>query len=294
MELNQLKQFQVVAKYENISRASEELYISQPSLTRAMYNLENDLGVSLFERKKNKIKLNNCGKHILKQVDIILNEAELLKKMASEYTERNEILNIYSSMPSSLRYFMKLYMKTNPQYAVVSKTIDNALMENAILSGKADVAICSNIIKNNEIYQIPYYTFEMDLTVPKHHPLACKSEIKFEDLEGQNFIFPGGPESIAKKEIIKKLKLNFKNLNIIIEEDFVLFTEMLKNGNYLAFTSPFSTNYHNKNRVLIPFKNRDFKFTLYITYLKRNSCKVQHFVNWLTENYSELILAIQQ
>lgn len=80
MELNQLKQFQVVAKYENISRASEELYISQPSLTRAMYNLENDLGVSLFERKKNKIKLNNCGKHILKQVDIILNEAELLKK----------------------------------------------------------------------------------------------------------------------------------------------------------------------------------------------------------------------
>ena len=80
MELNQLKQFQVVAKYENISRASEELYISQPSLTRAMYNLENDLGVSLFKRKKNKIKLNNCGKHILKQVDIILNEAELLKK----------------------------------------------------------------------------------------------------------------------------------------------------------------------------------------------------------------------
>lgn len=293
MELNQLKQFQVVANYENISRAAEELYISQPSLTRSMYNLESDLGVSLLERRKNKIRLNDCGKYLLKQVNTILNDVEMLKKMASEFTDRNSVLNVYSFMPSSLRYFMRLYMENNPKYNIISKTIDDTLMENAILSGKADVAICSSVIKNNEIYQIPYYTFEMELTVPQAHPLAQKKEVDFSDLDGQSFIFPDGPESIAKREIVKKLSLNFKHPDIIIEEDFVLFTEMLKTGNYLAFTSPFSATYHNKNRVIIPFKGRDFKFTLYITYLKKNAFKVEHFVNRMTENYTELILAIQ-
>ena len=55
IEFNQLKHLVAIAKNKTISKAAEELLISQPGLTKSMQRLEEDLGLSLFNRKKNKI-----------------------------------------------------------------------------------------------------------------------------------------------------------------------------------------------------------------------------------------------
>ena len=59
MTLNQLYYFQTVARYENYRKAAEDLYISQPSLSRSIAALENELGVLLFEK-------NGRGVHLTK------------------------------------------------------------------------------------------------------------------------------------------------------------------------------------------------------------------------------------
>ena len=56
IEFNQLKHLIAIAKNKTISKAAEELLISQPGLTKSMQRLEEDLGLSLFNRKKNRIK----------------------------------------------------------------------------------------------------------------------------------------------------------------------------------------------------------------------------------------------
>lgn len=61
IEFNQLEHLVAIAKNKTISKAAEELLISQPGLTRSMQRLEEDLGLSLFNRKKNKIELNDNG-----------------------------------------------------------------------------------------------------------------------------------------------------------------------------------------------------------------------------------------
>ena len=61
IEFNQLKHLVAIAKNKTISKAAEELLISQPGLTRSMQRLEEDLGLSLFNRKRNKIELNDNG-----------------------------------------------------------------------------------------------------------------------------------------------------------------------------------------------------------------------------------------
>ena len=61
IEFNQLKHLVAIAKNKTISKAAEELLISQPGLTKSMQRLEEDLGLSLFNRKKNKIELNDNG-----------------------------------------------------------------------------------------------------------------------------------------------------------------------------------------------------------------------------------------
>lgn len=74
MELQQLHYFQTVARLEHMTKAAEELRIAQPSLSKTIARLEEDLGVPLFERQHRQIKLNRFGKLFLNRVERIFME----------------------------------------------------------------------------------------------------------------------------------------------------------------------------------------------------------------------------
>lgn len=78
MELQKLKYFQVVAKHQHITKAAEELFISQPSLTQAMKNLEEELGVPLFQKTGRNVTLSDYGIFLNKRLSAILPELERL------------------------------------------------------------------------------------------------------------------------------------------------------------------------------------------------------------------------
>ena len=69
IELEQLKQLIAFATYGTLSKAAEELYISQPALSRSIQKLEKTLGVELFDRKKNKMELNENGKTVIQYAE---------------------------------------------------------------------------------------------------------------------------------------------------------------------------------------------------------------------------------
>ena len=69
MTLNQILYFQKIANLENYHQAAEELYISQPSLSRSMASLENELGVTLFEKEGRGVTLTKAGRMFLEYAD---------------------------------------------------------------------------------------------------------------------------------------------------------------------------------------------------------------------------------
>lgn len=71
MELLQIKYFRIIAETENISKATQQLFIAQPSLSQTLKRLEDELGVPLFDRKGKKITLNKAGRIFLKYCDEI-------------------------------------------------------------------------------------------------------------------------------------------------------------------------------------------------------------------------------
>ena len=87
IEFNQLKHLVAIAKNKTISKAAEELLISQPGLTRSMQRLEEDLGLSLFNRKKNKIELNDNGLLAVEFAKKLLDGRE---EMIKELTKHNQ------------------------------------------------------------------------------------------------------------------------------------------------------------------------------------------------------------
>lgn len=87
IEFNQLKHLVAIAKNKTISKAAEELLISQPGLTKSMQRLEEDLGLSLFNRKKNKIELNDNGLLAVEFAKKLLDGRE---EMIKELTKHNQ------------------------------------------------------------------------------------------------------------------------------------------------------------------------------------------------------------
>lgn len=71
MNLQQLEYFRELAKTQNMSKSAEKLHISQPALSGTLKALENELGISLFDRKGRTIVLNNNGSEFLKSVNTI-------------------------------------------------------------------------------------------------------------------------------------------------------------------------------------------------------------------------------
>ena len=76
MELSQLIYFRTTAQEEHFTRAAELLHITQPSLSKAIANLEEELGAPLFDREGKRVRLNACGQAFLEKVEQILSLTE--------------------------------------------------------------------------------------------------------------------------------------------------------------------------------------------------------------------------
>lgn len=84
MELKELSNFLKIAEYENITKASQELHIAQPHLTRQLQNLEQELGVSLFIREKKRLHITDEGLFLKQQAEQLLGLAQKTKEQIAE------------------------------------------------------------------------------------------------------------------------------------------------------------------------------------------------------------------
>lgn len=84
MDLNKLRYFYSVAKFGSFSRASKEIHVSQPSLSKMVKILEDDLGEALFFRLKHGVKLTNAGQLVFEKCLVIFNAAESIRRGVSE------------------------------------------------------------------------------------------------------------------------------------------------------------------------------------------------------------------
>ena len=93
MTLNQILYFQKVARLENYHQAAEELYISQPSLSRSMAALESELGVALFEKKGRGVTLTKAGYLFLEHADRIAGDCDVAVGKMQELSSDGGIIH---------------------------------------------------------------------------------------------------------------------------------------------------------------------------------------------------------
>ena len=104
MTLNQILYFRKVARLENYHQAAEELYISQPSLSRSMAALESELGITLFEKKGRGVVLTNAGRLFLEHADRIAGDCDIAAGKMKELASGGGKINIGYIFPLAGHY----------------------------------------------------------------------------------------------------------------------------------------------------------------------------------------------
>lgn len=183
MELQHLEYFQVTARLQHMTKASERLNISQPALSKSISILENELGVPLFDRNGHRIHLNYNGETFLKRVDAILNLIETSEKELKDIAG-NEVSPVHLSvfaasdlLPDILGKFRKLYPE-----------ISFHLAQDAQAEDDFDLRITSTIFPPKAPNHRQLLREEIFLGVSVNHPLARYDSIYLKDVADEDFI----------------------------------------------------------------------------------------------------------
>ena len=186
MNLNQLKYFQVLAKTQHYTKASLELYISQPSLTHAIKELEKELGMNLFDKKGRNVYLNDNGKTFLQYVNKSLETLdEGIIQIQNNYKDEQKIIEI-SVIPTIVNtYFAPIVKQTleeHPDYQIrfhSEKTLD---IIQGISNNQYDFGICSKLEENDSLQYLPLLHEELVLITTLDHPLTKLSHVTLKDI----------------------------------------------------------------------------------------------------------------
>ena len=145
MELRHLRYFVAVAEEQNVTRAAMRLLVSQPPLSRQIRDLEDELGVALFDHDANAVRLTEAGRVFLTEARMILQRAEGAVQMAKDVAggKRGEIQIGYAPsltvelLPRALRYFRK----SNPGVRVRLHDLSTQEMLRGLRDGKLHAAL---------------------------------------------------------------------------------------------------------------------------------------------------------
>lgn len=189
MEILQLKYFEVVARHEHMTRAADELHISQPSLSKVISRLEEELGVMLFDRQGRNIRLNAFGKAFLKRVERIFLELEDGKRELADMSglEQGKISLAWTSV-SLLPRILEGFLKQYPNVSIRQIMASTAEMRHQLENGVIDLCISSPPIEGAGIVCKPLYEDEFYLAVPKNHRLADRESIDLIEVAKEPFL----------------------------------------------------------------------------------------------------------
>lgn len=282
IEFNQLEQLICIAKNKTISKAAQELLISQPALSRSMQRLESDLGVELFDHYKNKIELNKNGELVVKHAQKIIKSIQTMVDDVQEFDRSFHTISIATCSPAPMwdiePLIKELYPKINIQTAVINKKD----LLTKLKEKEYHLVITPEYIDDSQYFCIPYVEEDLLLSLPLNHPLASKKEIKFHDLDGQTMLLYSNIGFWHDLHMQKTPKTKY-----LLQEERLTFNEIVKASTLPSYTSNLSIKREGKmsDRVILPINEEEAHVTYYVVMLKKNKKKYKDLIDKIDHYY---------
>lgn len=238
MELLQLNYFLKVADNGNMTRAAEELFVSQSSLSRTIARLEQDLGVQLFDRVGRQIRLNRYGEIFLRRVrQAFIQLDEGRREIDDLFCANESIINVATTIPGVLSCYLEQNLSDSRAASFHQFFIERGDVVSTLDSGKIDFAITSDKIECGEISWEFLFRDNILALLPATHPIAAKTFLSFSDLSGADIVC--SPRGVGIRPLIEdSFAAVGSKPNIVFEDnDPALLLKMVHRGIGIAFIS---------------------------------------------------------
>jgi len=189
MNLHQFKFVQeAVRRNLNLTDTAKALHTSQPGVSKAIIELEDELGVEIFARHGKRIKrITEPGTHVLKSIDIILREIHNLKRIGEQFSNQDSGTLSIATTHTQARYVLpEPVAKLRQAYPKVNISLHQGSptqVAEMLLNDAADIGIATeSLTQFEDLVSMPCYEWQHVLVMPKGHPLAALDRIRLEDL----------------------------------------------------------------------------------------------------------------
>lgn len=259
MDIKQLVYFAEVGKQLNVTKAASVLHISQPSLSKSIKNLENELGAPLFYRGAKQLELTDAGKALL------VNAKNVLAAFDNITSELNDVIHLKKGeikigIPPIIgaAFFSKLishYKESHPSIEIMLTEVGSNKIQQGVEDGELDIGLICKLPDKMETFEkIKLLKDPLMLVVQKDNPLAERTSIEFAHIEREPFILYRSDFSLHHSIIEACRKYGFYP-NIVCEtsqKDFMVEMVEAKLGVALL-PSKICSKLNSKRITVIPF-----------------------------------------
>lgn len=188
--IRQLEIFLCVAKFHSVSKAAEQLCLSQSAASAALQNLEKAYGVTLFDRQGNKIKLNAIGHTLRKEAETLFAHCQQFDDALQLHSDIGH-LRVGASFTIGnhlvVRYLAE-YLNKYPEADVQLDTANTPEVVAKVLNYEVDVGMIEREVQHRELELIPWKEDELVAFCSANHPLAKKGVLNDDDIKAARWI----------------------------------------------------------------------------------------------------------
>ena len=195
MNLHQFRFVQEAARRNlNLTEAAKALHTSQPGVSKAIIELEEELGIEIFARHGKRLKrITEPGEHVLKSIELIMREVGNLKRIGEQYSAEDSGTLSIATTHTQARYVLPQHVaRLREIYPKVNVSLHQGSPEQVarmLIDEVAEIGIATESLTGYaELVTLPCYEWHHVLVLPRAHPLAVKENITLEDIAQEPLI----------------------------------------------------------------------------------------------------------
>ena len=272
IENYQLKQFLVFHEHGTLSAAAEHLNVTEPSLSRTMKKLENELGVQLFERSKNRIALTPTGLLAVDYAKQVLSRVEEMELHIHAFDRSLHALSIGSCTLGALMGLRPMAAGLYPSMDIASSVVGEDALTRGLQKGEYNIIVLPHPLEQQGLFCQKYRTERIYLSVSRNHPLAARQVVASSELDGQSFISYGHEDRWTNV-----IKDKLPNSRFFFQENLDAIVSIALNSDIPTFSSDIlleNVESYRTERVNIPITGMDNELTYYLV------CKTAELPKW--------------
>ena len=276
IEIYLLVQLAAFAQHGTLSKAAEELHISQPALSRSMKKIEEEFGVTLFVRESKKISLNETGQLAATLAQSQVNQNKEMISRVIAFDRSLHSIRIGACAPQPMADLMPILQDHFGDMTVSSELVYGEKLLSGIKNGTYQIGIVRAPIEDSGLFFQRYTAEHLFVVLPEGHRLSEKESVRFIDLAGEKFLLYqhiGFWKSVCEEYMSETA--------FLIQPDRDTFSDLVMNTDYPAFSSDIILDKQGvmKGRIAIPIDEEKARYTFYIACRNEDKRKYAAFFN---------------